>query len=224
MAKKKDAIEKVPINLHFNIRVSWLMILWLLSGIILGIAVYFSTSEGGFISKFVEGAKFFFVFAGAGFLAFTSYCQWRTSLENLEFIEDRLSFDRKKNALEYLAKWDSDQMCIEREYYRKTRAQRKELSDIEILKNILADDQHRNALIDIANFFEDVSQAITAEIADEDILQKGFSPLLKSIKKTYEPWFTHIKMNDPEYYQQFAPFFNLLQRWLERSEVVGAER
>lgn len=165
------------------------------------------------VTRLIEASKFFFIVSGAGFLAFTSYCQWQTSLLNIEFLKSNQELEKKKVSLQILGKWDSDQFKEKREFYRNTRRNRDNLTNQNLIDEIDANSIHRNSLLDIANFFEDVEQSINFEIADEQILQHGFKPLVSSIKETYDPWFSTLRSTDIKYYNQFKPFFNLLEKW-----------
>ena len=146
-------------------------------------------------------------------MAFTAYCQWKTSLLNLKFLEENQKLEKKKVSLQLLAKWDSDQFKEKRNFYRATRRIRCKLTDEQLVAEVESNEMHRNSLLDIANFFEDVEQSIRHNIADEKILQDGFKPLVISIRETYEPWFEMLKNRDKKYYAQFGPFFNLLEKW-----------
>jgi len=202
-------------NLQINktVPVIHFLWLWIIFDFFVSIIIFIYYDSHISINSFVEASKFFFIVSGAGFVAFTSYCQWNTSLINLNFLQTNQEIEKKKVALQFLGKWDSDQFKEKRKFYRNTRKIINNLTKNELIEKIENDSKHRNALLDIANFFEDVEQSINFDIADEQLLEHGFKPLVISIKETYEAWFLHLKSTDQKYYNQYGPFFNLLEKW-----------
>lgn len=205
--------NKIPIKLNLELPVPLLLYVWICFAFIVSVLVGYSLAQLGLIERVIEAAKFFFIVTGGGFIAITSYCQWHTSLSTLNTLHDQKELEKTKTSLLILAKWDSDQMTNEREYYRRMRRLSMSKSSIEVSEEIEKDEIHRNAILDIANFFEDVEQAINYQVANEEVLKNGFQPLVASIKATYDPWFNKLAKDDPKYYKQYQPFFNLLERW-----------
>ena len=206
-------LNKVKININFEIPISWFFGIWLILGGIVSVAIYYTSTQEESILRIVEAAKFFLIVAGAGFVAVTVYCQWKTLFLNVKQMEYQTNFEKKRLALELLMRWDSDYMETKRVHYRKFQSERKNKSEKEIVALINKETDYRNSVLDMANYFEDVCQAIRNDIADEEMLKYGLQPLLQTIKKTYDPWFKHLKKDDPEVFEHYKPYFELLTRW-----------
>ena len=206
-------LSKVKIDINFGIPISWFFGIWLILGCIVSVAIYYTSTQEELILRIVEAAKFFLLVAGAGFIAVTVYCQWKTLFLNVKQMEYQTNFEKKRLALELLMRWDSDYMEIKRVHYRKFQSERKNKSEKEIVALINKETDYRNSVLDMANYFEDICQAIRNDIADEKMLKYGLQPLLQTIKKTYEPWFNHLEKDDPEVFEHYKPYFELLNRW-----------
>lgn len=195
------------LNVNFNIKLSVVLLLigWIVSAVIY--LAFFSEENT------VEKLKLFFIINGAGFLIFSTYIQWKISLETISFNNKQLKFQKDKLALDLLVRWDNEEMKYSREYYRETRKTANKLSKDEIINKINEDKAHTNSLVSIANYFEDIEQSINYELATEEILRAGLKPLVNSIADTYAIWFQNLKKDDEAYYKQFGAFMNLLDRW-----------
>jgi hypothetical protein len=228
-------ISKITVNLAYDIPIMRFFVGWLVIGIIISLAIYVSPqNDPDPISRFVDAATFFLLVAGGGFVAVTTYCQWKTlfigviqaehqakqaecqtkQMECLvKYAECQNIIERNNAALGILRIWDSANMEKERTHYRELRRLRVSKSDEEMVKLVNEKSDYRDAILDIANYFEDVSLAIDSGVVNEEILASGLRPLLRSVKRTYDPWFKYLYDEDIEYYNQFTPFFNLLERW-----------
>ena len=207
------ALDRIKINVDLDIPIFWFFGIWLILGGIVSVAIYCTSIQEELILRIAEAAKFFLLVAGAGFVAVTVYCHWKTLFLNVKQTEYQIDSEKKRFALELVRRWDSDNMAKKRYYYRDIRSLRRNKSDGDIIDLINEDPNQRNSILDIANYFEDVQQSIKNDIADEEILEYSLKPLLQSIKKTYEPWFDDLKEADPEDYDQFKPFLELLHKW-----------
>jgi len=161
----------------------------------------------------IELLKLFFIITGAGFVAFSAYIQWKIALETISYNQGQVKFQKDKLALDLLVRWDNEEMKNSREYYRETRKTAYKLSRDELIKLINDNKEHSNSLVSIANYFEDIEQAINYKLATEEILKDGLQPLVHTIADTYQVWFENLEEFDKAYFKQFNAFTNLLTRW-----------
>jgi hypothetical protein len=208
----KPDISRIKVNIGFKIPILYFFGSWLVLGIIISVAIYLSSTKDP-ISRIVDTATFFLLVAGGVLVAVTTYCQWKTVIMGVDQAEYQICMARNKAALDVLRIWDSENMEKERIYYRELREIRGTISNEDLAKLINENPEYRNAILDIANYFEEVYLAIDKCEANEDILSIGLKPLLQSIKKTYDPWFKYLQETDRGYYDQFEPFFKLLEIW-----------
>lgn len=203
-------------NVSFNLKInfSYTIFLWIIFSSIVSFFIYkIDSTKTDDFTKNLEIAKFFFILIGAGIAILTIYIQAVTSEKTLQLMQSQEDIEKKKISLSYLAKWDSIEFKERREFYRSMRVQKQECGISDFISSINNNQTFKNNLIDIANFFEDIEQAIIHDIADEPILKNGFQPLVSSINSTFYDWFQNLKSTDLKYYNQFMPFFNLLEKW-----------
>lgn len=206
-------LDKVKINIDFDIPILWIFGIWLILGFFVSVAIYHTHTNDNLILRIVDATTFFLLVAGAGFVAITSYCQWRTLFLTAENLSQQNEIEKKRIALELLIRWDSDYMETKRVHYRKFQSEREDKSEKEIVDLINGNIDYRNSVLDMANYFEDVCQAIINDIADEEMLKYGLQPLLQSIEKNYKPWFKYLEKDNRELFEHYKPYFELLKRW-----------
>ena len=200
-------MPEIVIRVTFQIAVA----IWLLASIGLCIYLYFQST--GRFTKLFQVTQLFFITIGFGATALAVYIQSVTSKRLLQLQLQEREAGKKKYSLDMLRHWDGPDFKQERDAYRHMRLHKSQVSNDDFIREIDCDAAQKNAILNIANLFEDVQQALACGIADEAVLANGFAPLVSSINWTYSVWFDHLKSTDHRYYDQFQPFFNLLERW-----------
>jgi len=216
MDKNKSGNLTMSSNINVTLRFNfiYIMIGWIFFSFFTVFILYgFESKNIDDFSKKIELVKLFFILVGAGVTILTIYVQTVTSKKTLLLMQNQEDIEKKKVSLSYLAKWDSNEFQEKRIFYRGMRGERNSLGAVEFVKKINETESYRNALLDIANFFEDIEQAIINDIADEALLKNGFQPLVSNIYSVFSDWFKDFKNTDQNYHSQFAPFFNLLEKW-----------
>ncbi len=140
-----------------------IILLYLLGTIALGYAAY-QTPPPTSSSVFIEVTKTVFLCLGALGVILPTYINATNSLEA------RIS-DKIENTFRLIEKWDNSHLFEARKFTRDVKANRSKISDEDLIKDIESNEDLKQSVILVFNYFEQVRFSIVSNRIDKEQLK-----------------------------------------------------
>jgi hypothetical protein len=167
--------------------------------------------------KFRDELTFFGVAFGMAGGVVAAYYIGQTLRVTVKQRDEQLEAERVNKAFSYIHRWNAAPF-EERKQFRALMNDIKPLSPAEIAKRL--DDVHaaRAIVVDVMNFFEEMSIAINEGLADEETLLKFFRDMLEWYYQRFSDWIQRLRTDGggrprPRVYIQLEA---VAKRWQER--------
>ncbi len=132
--------------------------------------------------------------------------------------DEALDADKINKAFSYIHRWNAAPFD-ERKQFRAFLNKIKPLSPSDITKILEAEHAERSIVVDVMNFFEEMSLAVNEGLADEDTLLKFFRDMLEWYYHRFSDWIGKLRTDGgghprPRVYIQLE---QVVKRWQERN-------
>jgi hypothetical protein len=164
-----------------------IVILWILGAIGLSIHVIHCPPPSG-SSQLIETIKIVLMLLGGLGVVLPTYLNVWQSIESNEVIQQRIDFDKINNSFDLLQKWDDPSLLTARRFSREIRDQRSKISDEELIKKIDTDDELKQSLILILDYFELIRISIINNRINEKTIKDSLGEVYIEIFKRFEAW------------------------------------
>lgn len=158
-----------------------IMIFCTLGTMALGYIAYTSTPPTN-STTFIEVTKTIFLCLGGLGVIMPLYINATNS------IESRAS-SKIENTFQLIEKWDDPHLFSARKLTREIRDNRSSLSDDDLIAKIKDDEELRQSVILVSNYFEQVRFSIVNSRIDARQFKGVLGPVIKDIIKRFDPYF-----------------------------------
>lgn len=122
-------------------------------------------------------------------------------------IESRAG-EKIENTFSLIEKWDDPHLFSARKLTREIRDARSSLSDDDLVKKIKDDDELRQSVILVANYFEQVRFSVINNRIDVKQFKTTLGPVVKDILKRFEPYFKTLGQQHVDDFKQLEELLN----------------
>ncbi len=153
----------------------------ILGTVALGYIAYGSTPPTN-SSTFIEVTKTIFLCLGGLGVILPLYINATNAIESR-------SSEKIENTFHLIEKWDDPHLFSARKLTRQIRDERSALSDVDLVKKIKDDEELRQSVILVGNYFEQVRFSITNNRIDVCQFKAVLGVVIKDIIKRFDPYF-----------------------------------
>jgi hypothetical protein len=188
----------------------------------ISLILFFLVCLGGVIfwyyPKFRDELTFFGVAFGMAGGVVAAYYIGRTLQITVDQRDEALDAEKINKSFSYIHRWNSAPF-EERKHFRALQNTIKPLSPTEITKLLEGDHAARAIVVDIMNFFEEMSIAINEGLADEETLIKFFRDMVERYYQQFADWIERLRKDGggrprPRVYIQLQA---VVDRWQKRN-------
>jgi hypothetical protein len=202
------------------------VLLWLALGAGLVMQVWNATQGA---NRTIECIKVgFIVFGGLG-VVLPAYLNFWQSAETAALADQRLAWDKevfefrkrwdlRENALKLVDEWDAERLAKARKSIRKLRDERNALSSDQLVEKVNANDDLRDDLIRIFNFWDGVRASVESERVDETIVYQSLHPALFSCFEACSAWLRKEGEKNKNFFEDVERLHN---RWKSPNFAVA---
>ena len=166
----------------------------------LGYIAYASTPPTN-SSTFIEVTKTIFLCLGGLGVILPLYINATNAIESR-------SSEKIENTFQLIEKWDDPHLFSARKLTRQIRDERSTLSDDDLVNKIKADEELRQSVILVCNYFEQVRFSITNSRIDVCQFKTTLGPVIKDIIKRFDPYFKGLDQQHIEDLKQLDSLLN----------------
>jgi Domain of unknown function (DUF4760) len=142
--------------------------------------------------RFRDELTFFGVAFGMAGGVVAAYYIGRTLQITVNQRDELLDAERVNKAFSYIHRWNATPFD-ERKHFRSLMNKIRALSPTEVTKQLDADQADRAIVVDVMNFFEEMSIAINEGLADEETLVKFFRSMLEWYYQRFSDWIQNLR-------------------------------
>jgi hypothetical protein len=144
--------------------------------------------------KFRDELTFFGVAFGMAGGVVAAYYIGRTLQITVNQRDELLDAERVNKAFSYIHRWNATPFD-DRKHFRALMSKIRHFSPPEITKQLDADQADRAIVVDVMNFFEEMSIAINEGLADEETLVKFFRGMLELYYQRFSDWIEMLRID-----------------------------
>lgn len=141
---------------------------------------YTSTPPSG-SSVFIEVTKTVFLSLGGIGVILPLYINATNAVESR-------SSEKIENTFRLIEKWDDPHLFMARKLTREIRDEREKLSSIDLVKKIQGNDELRQSVILVLNYFEQVRFSVVNKRIDVAQFKSAMGPIIEDIIVRFEPY------------------------------------
>ena len=160
----------------------------------LGYIAYTSTPPSN-SSIFIEVTKTVFLCLGGLGVILPLYINATNSIESR-------ACEKIENTFSLIEKWDDPHLFSARKLTREIRDTRSSLSDNNLVEKIKGDDELKQSVILVANYFEQVRFSVINKRIDVEQFKSTLGPVIKDILKRFEPYFKTLGQQHVDDFKQ----------------------
>jgi hypothetical protein len=181
--------------LKYKWHLFWVIIALCVCGTLgLGYIAYTSTPPSN-SSIFIEVTKTVFLCLGGLGVILPLYINAMNSIESR-------AGEKIENTFYLIEKWDDPHLFSAIKLTREIRYARSSLSDDDLVKKIKDDDELRQSVILVANYFEQVRFSVTNNRIDVKQFKSTLGPVIKDILKRFDPYFKTLGQQHVDDFKQ----------------------
>ena len=151
----------------------WINILWILGTIGLGVYTFQQPVASG-ESQFIETMKVVFLSLGGLGVILPTYLSVFHSIENKN--ESKI-----ENSFQLIERWDNEHLHKARNFTRKLKDDRASLSNDELVTRITNDEELRQSVILVMNYFDNIRVSLKAGRVDKELLVNAMGPVFDDL-------------------------------------------
>lgn len=192
-------MKNTPLIMQYRWQVFWGIIIFCLLGIgELGYMAYTAPAPSN-SSTFIEVTKVVFLSLGGLGVILPLYINATNVLETQ-------ASKKIENTFELLAKWDDSHLLVARKYTRKIKATRSGISDDDLKREINEDEDLKESVMLVANYFEYVRFSILTERIDVEQFKRSLGTVIVDILKRFKPYYDSLGQQHIDDFKQLEDF------------------